>query len=142
MVKDAVLLVIGLLILVVIPLMFVDAARDLRASNGEGRPGTLVVEGEDCGGKYFSSCRARGTWTSDDGLTVLADMALEVGNHPLGETVPGLVLVDEGDGGAVYPLGYSRGIPVWAWSFLYLPLGTAFIVVGALGIRGWRNGDR
>ena len=133
------LLLIGAVLLVVVPLMFVDAARDLRASNGEGKPGTMIVEGEVCSsGRYSFSCRSSGTWTSDDGLTVREDMTIEVGRYPLGDTVPGRVLVDEGDGGVVYPLDYSRGVPAWAWAFLYVPLGAVFIAIGALGVRDWR----
>ena len=127
---------VGVACLVAVPLTFVDAARDQRASAGDGIVGTLVVERVHCG--YRSGCHSEGTWTSEDGRVVLEDMSIERGEPEVGETVAGRVLSDAEDSGVVYPLDYEQGIPAWAWSFVFLPMGVSFLVMGGFDIRDWR----
>lgn len=132
--------VVGLACMVAVPLTFVDAARDHRASGGEGMVGTLMVERVECG--YRSGCHSEGTWTSEDGRIVLRDMSIERDEPDVGESVPTRVLDDEGDFGVVYPLDYQQGIPAWAWSFLFLPMGVGFLVMGGFDVRDWKAGAR
>ncbi len=119
--------------LVAVPFTFVDAARDARASNGEGHPGTLVVESELC--PWRASCEYEGTWTSKDGRIVFERMRIKRDQPEVGQSVPAVVLPDESDDGTVYPVGYSQGVPAWAWSFFFLPVGLGFVSVGFLGVR-------
>ncbi len=127
---------VGLACLFAVPLTFVDAARDQRASAGEGILGTFVVERVEC--EYKAGCHSEGTWTSEDGRVVREGMSLERDEPDVGEAVPSRVLTDEGDSGTVYPIDYQQGIPAWAWSFAFLPMGVVFLVMGGFDIRDWR----
>lgn len=63
-------------------------------------------------------------------------------NPTLGRVCPLASWTIEGDFGVVYPLDYQQGIPAWAWSFLFLPMGVGFLVMGGFDVRDWKAGAR
>jgi tetratricopeptide (TPR) repeat protein len=104
------------------------AGRDIgplvRASNGDGRLGTLTVTTVDCTG---SRCRFYGDFASDDGLVTLREVGMDDG-IPAGAKVGTQVrALDSGDSDEVYP---PDGSDEWLFA-------ATFIAAGVLLLVGW-----